>query len=480
MLASPEGGPTRLTAGAARFRRSRPAGPVLKAHVVRGDGYRYYVDDLTPGRAEGSLVAGESPGVWSGRGALGLGLAGRVESPAFGEVLEGRDPGRGVTLRQSRGDRSVAGFDLTFCAPKSVSVLHLLAPGEMASEVGEGHRTAVEETIGYLGRSALGVRRSRGGGLTLLPSTGVVAGQFVHRTSRALDPHLHTHLVVANVAEGVDGAWSAVDSRRLFTHLPSAQGIYHARLRFELTRRLGAAWEVRPNGLGDVVGVDRRLRRLFATRTAAIDEYDHDRTPSARSPTRSRSTRGAFHATRPAKDRSRTVDSLVTEWRERAADFGFDLGDLSRTVGLGRLPGRVDPVHPFEAGRLRARLESLADRDRAVSPPDLVALVANSTIRGAAASEIESTATRIADACDKIDRPAGTTGPPRWSAGEVARVIDRDAETLLAPSSAPRSVVDRDSGRSRQVGRGTVARDRAGGDRVAEVPDWSRVHIMER
>ena len=90
---------------------------VLKVHVVRGDGYRYYVDDLVPGRAEGSLVAGESPGIWSGRGAAALGLGGEVEAPAFGEVLEGRDPRSGSALRQSRGGRGVAGYDLTFCAP---------------------------------------------------------------------------------------------------------------------------------------------------------------------------------------------------------------------------------------------------------------------------------------------------------------------------------------------------------------------------
>jgi conjugative relaxase-like TrwC/TraI family protein len=469
---------------------------VLKVHVVHGDGYRYYVDDLTPGRAEGSLVAGESPGIWSGQGTIALGLAGRVESPPFSEVLQGRDPLRGGTLRRSGGDRSVAGYDLTFCAPKSVSVLHLLAPGEMAGEVGEGHRTAVEEAVDYLGRSAVGVRRSRGGGVTLLPSTGMVAGQFVHRTSRALDPHLHTHLVVANVAEGVDGAWSAVDGRRLFAHLPAAQGIYHARLRLELTRRLGAAWEVRPSGLGDVVGVDRRLRWLFSTRTAAIDEYDHGRTRSARSPIRSRRTTGAFHATRPAKDRSRTVDSLVTEWRERAADFGYDLGDLTRTVGLVRGPGRPDPAHPFEPGRLRTRLESLAERDRAVARRDLVALVATSATRGAAAAEIESAAARIADSCGRIDHRPGIVdqdvparrspglgrGEPRWSVGEVVRAIDRDAEALLGAGSPPSSPagVDREGGRSWDGSREIVAPDRARGDRAAEVPGWSHAFLMER
>jgi conjugative relaxase-like TrwC/TraI family protein len=470
---------------------------VLKVHVIRGDGFRYYVDDLVPGRAEGGLVAGESPGIWTGRGAVALGLAGRVEPPAFGEVLAGRDPHGVRALRQSRRHRSVAGFDLTFCAPKSVSLLHLLAPGEMATEVGDGHRTAVEETVGYLGRWAVGVRRSRGGEVTLLPATGVVAGEFVHRTSRALDPHLHTHLVVANVAEGADGAWSAVDSRRLFAHVPAAQAVYHARLRFELTRRLGVAWEVPPSGLGDVVGVDRRLRRLFSSRTAAIDEYDHGRPRPAGSPVRSGRTRGGFHTTRPAKDRSRTVESLATEWRERAAEFGHDLGDLTSTVGRGRRPDLVDAGHPFDPGRLRTRLESLAEQDRVVSRRDLVGLVAISAHRGAAASEIESAAARIADACARSDHGsavAGRSAPahrsfgrggaePRWSAGHAAHVVDRDGDRLLVtgpPPPAPGMAVDGGGSRGRGDSRDLVAPDRVRGDRAVEIPGWVQAPIMER
>ena len=169
-------------------------------------------------------MAGEEPGDLDRIRCRRPRPAGRRRVRDFAEVLDGRDPVSGSGLRTRRGDRSVAGYDLTFCAPKSVSVLHLLAPREIATEVGRGHQAAVEEATGYLERAAVGVRRSHRGEAALLPSTGAVAGQFLHRTSRALDPHLHTHLVMANVAQGVDGRWSAVDSRRLFAHLRAAQG----------------------------------------------------------------------------------------------------------------------------------------------------------------------------------------------------------------------------------------------------------------
>ncbi len=250
---------------------------MLKLHVIHREGHHYYVNELVPGRAEGTGVAGEESGRWTGAGSTVLGLEGVVTAETFDPVLNGRHPDDARPLRRPAGPGEVAGYDLTFCAPKSVSVLHLLAPSELATAVGAGHNAAVAEASAYLGRSAVGVRRAHRGQVAFLSSTGAVAGQFLHRTSRALDPHLHTHLVVANVAQGVDRAWSAVDSRRLFGHLGAAQALYHARLRLELSERAGVTWEVPPTGLGDVVGVDRRLCRLFSQRSAAIDEFHFGR-----------------------------------------------------------------------------------------------------------------------------------------------------------------------------------------------------------
>ena len=386
---------------------------MLSVHVVREGGHRYYVDDLVPGRAEGSLVAGEEPGVWAGDGAAVLGLRGTVEADRFAAVLAGRRPATGEQLRSRRAERTVAGYDLTFGAPKSVSLLHLLAPREIAT-----------------------------GRVALVPSTGMVAGQFLHRTSRALDPHLHTHLVVGNVAQGVDGTWSAIDSRRLFAHVQAAQGIYHASLRLELGTRLGVDWEVRGSGLGDVVGVDPHLRRLFSQRTAAMDEYELRR--PGPSPAAARS-RGAFLATRPDKDRSRTVETLRAEWRQRAAGFGFDLGDLTRVVGHRRAPRGAAAV---DIGRLRAVLDGPGRHRRSVGPHDLVAAVAVASVGGATADTVERVAAQIADAAGRPTsalRPAGPAGPtggpnrsgpvpePRWRSADVVRAVERDPGAVLAP-----------------------------------------------
>jgi len=468
---------------------------VLRIHVVHQGGHHYYVNDLAPGRAEGTLVPGEDPGRWSGTGSDALGLRGRVEAGAFAEVLDGRDPRSGRPLSRHPGTDAaagrVAGYDLVFAAPKSVSLLHLLAPPEIAAEVGAGHRSAVDEATDYLGRCAVGVRRTRNGQVALLASTGAVAGHFLHRTSRTLDPHLHTHAVTANVAQGVDGVWSAVDSRRVFAHARAAQAVYHARLRLELGDRIGATWEVPASGLGDVVGVAPTLRRLFSQRSAAIDEYEARRVGWSPGPSRSGGparSKVAFHATRPDKDHHRTVDSLMAEWRERAADFGFDLGDLTRVVGPGRARRAGNEI---DAERVRSRLGTLAGHRHTLGRRHLVAAVADASVSGTSARVVESVADRIGEASgpaigsDRVDGHRGASagvgrgsppGEARWDANAVARAVDRlSAELISGP--APGGVRSADLGAD-AVDRGRLLLPDHRG-RVTPVPGRVRVESWE-
>jgi conjugative relaxase-like TrwC/TraI family protein len=352
-------------------------------------------------------------------------------------------------------------------------VLHLLAPRELATAAGTGHHVAVADALDYLAREGVGVRRTRRGDVAFLSTTGPVAGQFLHRTSRALDPHLHTHVVLANVAQGVDGRWSGVDSRRLHAHLPAAQSIYHARLRLELGDRMGAAWHVRPSGLGDVVGVDPSLCRLFSGRTASMDEFRFHRTGADRSPAAFSSDRSpaafssdrspaAFYADRPAKDTSVSVEQLLDGWRAQAAEFGFDLGDLTRTVGTHR----HDAEPRIDRDGLRHQLVELTRDRRAVRRHHVVAAVAVSIPGGAAGRDVEAVATRLLDASREQDRASGVRDPliVRWDPKALVRAVDSHRFDRVVPIPGvgdrgtppvgwayPGPVVDRGLGRRREV-----------------------------
>jgi conjugative relaxase-like TrwC/TraI family protein len=393
---------------------------VLRLHTVRVGGHGYYVDDLAYGREESTGRAGESPGRWTGEGASVLGLTDRVEPEAFADVLHGRDPISGRSLPATRARVTVAGYDMVFCAPKSVSLLHALGPTELSTAVGDGHDAAVEATTDYLARAALAVRRTDRGQQRSLPTPGLVGAAFVHRTSRALDPHLHTHVVAANVAQGVDGAWSAVHSRGLFAHTVVAGRLYQAQLRHELTARLGVAWDVRPTGLGDVVGVEPGLRGLFSQRTAEIKAYVAERSGRA-------SLRGAFYATRAEKDRTVSVEALVPEWRRRANDLGYDIGALSRVVGRGR------DRQSFDVSRLPSALAGRARADATLSRRDIVAAVAIAHVGGGRVSEVEGTADRLCAMAPEVDRDRAGYAR-RWSVPALTDTVRARGSELTGRS----------------------------------------------
>ena len=98
----------KLKAGQARYYLDQAESHPSPAHAVASGAEDYYVGGT------------EAAGRWQGRGAKALGLTDAVEAKALHRVLAGQDPRTGTELRRSG---SVAGFDVTFSAPKSASVL---------------------------------------------------------------------------------------------------------------------------------------------------------------------------------------------------------------------------------------------------------------------------------------------------------------------------------------------------------------------
>src|SRR5215203_4790245 len=114
-------------------------------------------------------------------------------------------------------------------------------------------------------------RRRGHGGAMVEEASGLIAAAFRHRTSRAGDPQLHTHVLVANLGRGADGRWSALDGRRLYAQARAASFVYQAVLRGELTRTLGVEWSPVRKGIAEVVGVRRRVLIGFSRRRAEIE-----------------------------------------------------------------------------------------------------------------------------------------------------------------------------------------------------------------
>jgi conjugative relaxase-like TrwC/TraI family protein len=273
------------------------------------------------------LARGEEPGRWLGAGAEQLGLAGEVTAGQLRAVLDARHPTTGEHLA-AHPARKVPGFDHTVRAPKSVSLLWALGDRATAEQVVVAHDAAVHAAIGYLQRAAGFTRRGAGGAETVAVD-GFVAAAFRHRTSRADDPLLHTHVLVANLARTRDdGVWRTLDSRKLFAHAKTAGVLYQAHLRHELTRRLGIAWQPVVNGHADIDGVDRQLIETFSRRRAQIVELMASRGESSAA-----AAQTATLATRQAKGERRSEAELREGWTRRARETGVRPGWHEQLLG---------------------------------------------------------------------------------------------------------------------------------------------------
>jgi conjugative relaxase-like TrwC/TraI family protein len=307
----------KLVAGQARYYLDQAEGRVDVVESV-GEGLEdYYV--------EGQEARGE----WIGATRREFALGRSVEPVELRRLLAAVDPCDGRPLRQVSRATRVAAFDLTYSAPKSVSVLFAVGDRQMRREVRAAHDTAVREAVAYLERNAAAVRRGHGG-LVVEQAPGLVAAAFRHRTSRSGDPQLHTHVLVANFARGSDGRWLALDGRRIYAHARAASFVYQAVLRGELTRRLGIEWSPVRKGIAEVVGVPRPVLREFSRRRADIEAALKERGTSG-----ARAAEAAALATRRVKDATVRPEDLVSEWRARAEALGLGRDELALIVGRG-------------------------------------------------------------------------------------------------------------------------------------------------
>jgi conjugative relaxase-like TrwC/TraI family protein len=237
----------------------------------------YYLGKVAQGAEDYYSGEGEAEGYWLGDGAEDLGLQGKVEPAQLASMLTGTNPASGEPfgLRHVQGG-AVPGFDLTFSAPKSVSLAWALGGHPVAAEVKAAHAEAVWAGLDYLQDAACWTRRGAGGHL-FVKGNGFLAAGYTHRSSRAGD--LHTHVLVAN-ATFAEGRWTRLYHPAIYEHAKAAGYIYEAHLRDELTRRLGVRWKEVSNGIAEIRGFDPDHLRAFSPPAAKKSSRRRARGPA--------------------------------------------------------------------------------------------------------------------------------------------------------------------------------------------------------
>jgi conjugative relaxase-like TrwC/TraI family protein len=380
----------------------------------------YYLDSVANGIEDYYCGEGEAPGRWIGPGAAALGLDGEVSRDELNAVLSGRDPRSGAELPSVvRCDRT-PGFDVTFSAPKSVSVLWATGDDHVSAAIREAHERSVAAALRYLEREACFARLGAGGH-TATRGRGFVAAAFRHRMSRAGDPQLHTHVLVANLVRTTDGEWRALDAQRLYRRAKTAGYLYQTQLRHELTRTLGLGFREVHRGAAEVAGVPDETLRAFSRRRQEIEAQVKEMGGGSY-----RSAEVAALTSRKAKDYGVRSKDISAEWRARARATAFE-PELALRRGRERAEG-------LSKRRLFAQTEAALTAERSTfARRHLLEELASQHRSGASIAELERAADRFLEREEVIElgaaRPAGA-GPEAsretlYATREVLRAEER-------------------------------------------------------
>ena len=350
--------------------------------AAKGGGYARYLEGKTvqPERGDYYLTPGgepaQAPGRWlpSADMLAQLGIESRVvDGPDFIALMEGRHPRDGRWLRQAGADGSRGGgIDVTFSAPKSVSVTWALGDEHERGVIEQAHRSAVEQALEHMTETVPTVRRRYGAGVVEEPARELIAAEYLHTTARGVmdgdapDPQLHSHVVVTSAVRE-DERIVAVASRPIFRSAREVGAFYRSALAHELSQR---GYEI-DAGTGkegryfEIAGVPQGLLDAFSARSrevaAAAERF---RAKWGRAPERGELRRLKLENRKAKLPVTRT--DLQRVWDEKAARHGFprvrhDRQQDGRSRREGALEDRVEErlterAATFEPGELRAVL----------------------------------------------------------------------------------------------------------------------------
>jgi conjugative relaxase-like TrwC/TraI family protein len=239
------------------------------------------------------------------------------------------------------GRRGVHGFDLTFCAPKSVALVRALRGDDdvLSKAIADAHTTAIAEAMEYLSDHAgyTRIHNPHNGEKDLVRQPGLAAIAYQHETSRCGDPHLHTHVIVPNRQARGDGVMVSIDGTSLYHEAKAAGVIYQATLRRELHQSLGLEWSpVDPStGMAELAGVDRATITAWSRRSTQLREWAAHNLQVVDTPLTAAQLAAAQKATRPTKPEELAWAQLLGQWRADARGLHLDRAAFNTARILG-------------------------------------------------------------------------------------------------------------------------------------------------
>ncbi|MFE3455962.1 MobF family relaxase [Nocardiopsis aegyptia] len=355
------------------------------------------------------------------------------------------------------------GYDLVLNVPKSVSVLYGLADAPLAGRIEELYLQAVRETVaGVQDWCAYGVRGHHGGGRTAerISSSGLIASLTLHRAARPVDgqagdPHIHAHVMIANLVHCVDGRWRTLASggRDLHRHVQTAGELAKARVRELLAAELGVVWQRCPHsGEWEIAGIDTQARSVFSRRAEQVKAAAGDDAGAAEQRAQARKS------AHTKQDVSET--DLRQAWAQRAAGAGIDhvrlvqeaLGNGGTSAGASA--GGPDPGGPdldTVAAQVWDPENGVTAQAKVTTRAKVMAAVADACPGGvASAADLDALTGRV------LAHPLAVRLPEH---GQLASHLSHADRYTSADLVAAERLITRSATRRLTTGAGTVPQD---------------------
>jgi len=399
----------------------------LRAHTSSKDVLSYYkVTDYY-------LASDRSPDQvanWQGAGAEKLGLSGAVGRVDFRALLEGRLPD-GTQLGTVRSGQLEhrPSWDMTFSAPKSVSVMALVAGDQRLLDA---HDQAVKTALAFVESRIAETRIREDGEVRRETTNNLIVATLREDTSRARDPQLHSHNVVMNATQSSDGQWRSLDGYAFFGAQREIGQVYRNELALR-AQALGYQIVQGKGGTFELAGVPRDVLEAFSGRSAQIEAALATQGLDRQSATAAQKDMLAI-ATRDGKQEL-TARQLRGEWQVRASALGFDANALQthalREALSSPTPGRMDAA---AALAVESAMAKLGERESIFTAGQLRQEALQAAVGKASLPDIERAMTRAVERAHLI--PRGTAHHGREIAAYATRAgIETESRMLAAELS---------------------------------------------
>ncbi len=312
----------------------------------------YYVND--PNRearpySRDEYYGREGGGVWWSTGGTIVRHGADIDKETFRDLCAGLDPTTGNSLVRAAGPGHRAGWDVTFSAPKSLSILWMAGDESQRAMLHELHRAAVDDALGFLVQERLVEVRLGQGGYIREAAADIIVGRFDHFTSREGDPNIHTHSVLINVAGCQSrNKYRTLEPEKLF----ASQLVVGVAFRASLGRRLiekGFTLRAAGRNQFEIASIPETLIETFSKRSHQIEKR------VGRGATGAQKELAAL-ATRGSKDEVPVGDALERRWQEELAKVGIDpwqaardfvpSREVERSVELNLDPPEIEGTGP--------------------------------------------------------------------------------------------------------------------------------------